>query len=59
MLKFVEKIGMQKWQLDGVFDRLERRVLPSNLFPWQFGHSVEIMFLRLRARKHLQRHPII
>src|SRR4029077_14842915 len=59
VLKFLEKIRMQKRQLNGVLDSLERRLLTSNLFPRQLGHSVEIMFVRFRARKHLQGHSVI
>ena len=33
VLKFLEKIGMQERQLDGVFDGLERRLPSTNLSP--------------------------
>src|SRR4029453_15405763 len=34
MLKFLEKIRMQERQLDRVLDRLQRRFLAADFFPW-------------------------
>ena len=59
VLKFLEKIDMQKWKLDCVLDRLERRFLSTNLFPRQLGDVVEIMLVRFCAGEHFKRHPVI
>ena len=54
-----EKIRVQQRQLDRVPDRLERCLLAADFFPGQLGHFVEVMFVRLRAREHFERHPVI
>jgi hypothetical protein len=59
VLKSLEKIRMQQRQLDGIFDCLERRLLATDFFPRQLWHSVEIMFVRLGAREHLQGHAVV
>src|SRR5947208_8375107 len=40
MVKFLEKVGVQKWELDRVLDRLQRCFLTADLFPRQLGHIV-------------------
>ncbi len=59
MLELLEKLAVQQRQLDRVFDRLERLVLPADFFPGQFRHVVEVMFAGLRMGKHLQGDPVI
>ena len=59
MLEFLEKLAVQKRQLDRVLDRLERLVLSPDLLPGQFRHIVEVMLARLRMRKNFQRNPVI
>ena len=50
---------MQQRQFDRVLDRLQRRLLAADFFPRQLGHGIEIIFVRFRAREHLQRHAVI
>ena len=59
MLEFLEQFLVQERQLDRVADRLKRFLLAADFFPGQFGHFVEVMIARLRAREQLERDPII
>ncbi len=59
MLEFLKQFLVQERQLDRVADRLKRFLLATDFFPGQFGHFVEVMITRLRAREQLERDPII
>ena len=59
MLKFFEKIDMQKRELDRVLDCLKRRLLSAHFSPRQFRHDIEVMLVRFRAGEHLERHAVV
>ena len=59
VLEFLEQFLVQERQLDRVADRLERLLLAADFFPRQFGHFVEVMIARLRAREHFDRDPVV
>ena len=59
MLKFLKQFLVQERELDRVADRLKRFLLATDFFPGQFGHFVEVMIMRLRAREQFDRDPVI
>ena len=56
VVKAVEEVRMQQWQLDGVFDCLNGAGLSADPRPRQFGNGLEVEFLFLRRGEQFDGH---